>query len=97
MRTILIVGGSASGKSTIAYELEKQLSPLSATVIAMDSYYKSESDLPLVTTANSKTYRDYNCPEAFDLERMKEDIVRAKSTADVVIVEGLLTLWDEDG
>lgn len=96
MRTILIAGGSASGKSTIAYELEKQLSPLSATVIAMDSYYKSESDLPLVTTANSKTYRDYNCPEAFDLERMKEDIVRAKSTADVVIVEGLLTLWDED-
>ncbi len=95
MYTIVIAGGSASGKSTIAYELEKQLSPLSATVIAMDSYYKSESDLPLVTAQNGKTYRDYNCPEAFDLVRMKEDIKQAKSVADIVIVEGLLTLWDE--
>lgn len=96
MYTIVIAGGSASGKSTITHELEKQLSPLNVTVIAMDAYYKPESDLPLVTTANSKTYRDYNCPEAFDLVRMKKAIGEAKSTADVVIVEGLLTLWDED-
>ena len=96
MYTIVIAGGSASGKSTLAHELEKQLSPLNVTVIAMDAYYKPESDLPLVTTSNGKTYRDYNCPEAFDLERMKDAIVEARSTADVVIAEGLLTLWDED-
>lgn len=96
MQTILIAGGSASGKSTIAHKLEKQLSPLSVTVIAMDSYYKPEHELPLFTTSNDKTYRDYNCPEAFDLKRMKAEIEHAKSTADIVIVEGLLTLWDED-
>ncbi len=96
MRIILIAGGSASGKSTIAYELEKQLSPLTVAVIAMDAYYKPEHELPLVTTSNGKTYRDYNCPEAFDLERMKAEIEQAKSTADILIVEGLLTLWDEE-
>lgn len=96
MYMIVVAGGSASGKSTIAHELEKQLSPLNVTVIAMDSFYKSEAELPLVTTANGKIYRDYNCPEAFDLVRMKEDIKKAKSIADVVIVEGLLTLWYED-
>ncbi len=94
--TIVIAGGSAGGKSTIAHELKKQLSPLNTTVIAMDSYYKPEHELPLVTTPNGKTYRDYNCPESFDLGRIKEAIGKTKSTADVVIVEGLLTLWDED-
>ncbi len=96
MYTIVIAGGSASGKSTIAHELEKQLSPLNVAVIAMDSFYKPEAELPLVTTVNGKTYRDYNCPEAFDFERMKAEIERAKSAADIVIAEGLLTLWDED-
>lgn len=96
MYMIAIAGGSASGKSTIAYEMEKHLSPLNVSVIAMDAYYKPESDLPLVTAPNGKTYRDYNCPEAFDLVRMKEEIEQAKTTADVVIAEGLLTLWDEE-
>ncbi len=97
MYTIVIAGGSASGKSTIAHELEKRLSTdHRVTVIAMDSYYKSEAELPLVTTTNNKTYRDYNCPEAFDLEQMKAEIEQAKSVADILIVEGLLTLWDEE-
>ena len=95
--TIFIAGGSASGKSTLAAMLAERLSAdTRVAVVAMDSFYKPEEELPLVTAANGKTYHDYNCPEAFDLVRMKKDIAQAKSTADVVIVEGLLTLWDEE-
>ena len=95
--TVFIAGGSASGKSTLAAMLAERLSAdTRVAVVAMDSFYKPEADLPLVTAASGKTYRDYNCPEAFDLKRMKAEIEYAKSTADIVIVEGLLTLWDED-
>lgn len=96
MYTIVIAGGSASGKSTIAHELGKRLSPLRVTVLAMDSFYKPEEELPTVTAANGKTYRDYNCPAAFDIPHMKQAVAEARSAADVVIVEGLLTLWDEE-
>jgi len=93
MYTILIAGGSASGKSTLASLLSERLSAdRRVAMIAMDSFYKPEADLPLVTVANGKTYRDYNCPEAFDLVRMHEAIAAAKAEYDIVIVEGLLTL-----
>ena len=93
MQTILIAGGSASGKSTLAALLAERLSvEHRVAVIAMDSFYKPEAELPLFTVANSKTYRDYNCPEAFDLVRMHEAIAAAKADHDIVIVEGLLTL-----
>ncbi len=93
MRTILIAGGSASGKSTLAALLAERLSAdHRMVVIAMDSFYKPEADLPLVTTANGKTYRDYNAPMSFNLVRMHEAIATAKAEHDIVIVEGLLVL-----
>ncbi len=93
MQTILIAGGSASGKSTLAELLSERLSAdRRVAMIAMDSFYKSEADLPLVTVANGNTYRDYNAPASFDLVRMHETIAAAKDDHDIVIVEGLLTL-----
>ncbi|MBQ3004052.1 MAG: uridine kinase, partial [Clostridia bacterium] len=68
MTVVTIAGGSASGKSTLASALQKELP--SCAVVAMDAYYKQERDLPLVTLPNGKTYRDYNCPEAFDLAKL---------------------------
>ncbi len=92
-----IAGGSASGKSTLANALCKSLGDR-VTLLAMDSYYKPESALPLVKTANGKEYRDYNAPQSFELERLKEDIryVLDNRTHKILIVEGLLTLWDEE-
>ena len=97
MYTIIIAGGSASGKSTLAALLVERLSANQrVAVLAMDSFYKPEAELPLVTTANGKTYRDYNCPEAFDLAQMKEAIAAAKAEYDIVIVEGLLVLYEDE-
>ncbi len=90
---LFIAGGSASGKSTLATHLAERLSAEHrVAVIAMDSFYKPEADLPLVTVANCNTYRDYNAPASFDLVRMHEAIAAAKAECDIVIVEGLLTL-----
>ncbi len=90
---LFIAGGSASGKSTLAALLAERLSAeRRVTVIAMDSFYKPEADLPLVTVANGKTYRDYNAPASFDLVRMHKAITAAKADYDIVIVEGLLML-----
>lgn len=90
-----IAGGSASGKSTLAQRLYEALAPRSVRLLALDSYYKSEQELPLVTTEKGRVYRDYNCPEAFDWARFHADRLDAVRTHDIVIVEGLLTLWDE--
>ncbi len=91
-----IGGGSASGKTTLAEGLAKELAEYAVKVFHMDSCYKPEEELPLVTTAAGKTYRDYNCPEAFALEELKKDIAESVELYDLIIVEGLLTLWDED-
>lgn len=93
MQTILIGGGSASGKSALAALLTERLSAEHrVAVVAMDSFYKPDTELPLVTAENGKTYRDYNAPESFDLARLHEAITAAKADHDIVIVEGLLVL-----
>lgn len=90
---LFIAGGSASGKSTLAALLAEQLSAeRRVALVAMDSFYKPEVDLPLVTAVNGKLYRDYNAPDSFDLARLHEAITTAKAEHDIVIVEGLLVL-----
>ena len=91
-----IAGGSASGKSTLAERLASEFSPYNAKLFAMDSYYKPDSTLPLVTTENGKQYRDYNCPASFELGQLKKDIQEANGFFDIIIIEGLLTLWDDE-
>ncbi len=91
-----IAGGSASGKSTLAERLLSELSAYTVQVFHMDSYYKPEDALPLVTTQNGREYRDYNCPDSFRMDELKNDLAEADGRHDIIIVEGLLTLWDED-
>lgn len=91
-----IAGGSASGKSTLAERLVSEFSSYNTKLFAMDSYYKPESELPLAITENGKQYRDYNCPDSFELGQLKSDIQEAKNNYDIIIIEGLLTLWDSD-
>ena len=68
-KIIGIAGGSASGKSTFANYLYTDLAQHSnVKLIAMDSYFKPENELPLAFGKDKKQYRDYNCPESFDFE-----------------------------
>lgn len=93
-----IAGGTASGKSTLAAALKSRLeSRVRVTVISMDSFYKPEAELPLVTVPGGRTYRDYNCPEAFDWEALYATVERACSddAGSIVVIEGLLVLWDD--
>ena len=97
--TVGIAGGSASGKSTFSDTLEKALSPLSVRVFHMDSYFKKPEERPQsVAPVTGKTYRDDNHPTTMNLEKLSEDLSEEleKGKAQVIIIEGLLTLWDEN-
>lgn len=93
-----IAGGSASGKSTFCNILEKELSELKLKVFHMDDYFKPKnerpySEAPIVGTM----YIDDNHPETIDLLKLKLDLSNAlNNNYDVVIIEGLLTLWDKE-
>lgn len=91
-----IAGGTASGKSTLCEKLEKQLAPLRVQSIHMDTFFKWD-DLPkAVSHLNGKTYDDYNCPDTVNWEAFHQAFDAAVSGEyDVLLVEGLLVLWDE--
>lgn len=94
-----IAGGSASGKSTFSSLLEKSLDMFKVKVIHMDNYFKPEEQRPYSKAPIiKKMYIDDNHPETMDLPRLKEDLtaVADKNLYDVIIVEGLLTLYDEN-
>lgn len=85
-----IAGGSASGKSTLAKRLA---TATGATHLSMDSYYKPYHRLPDAMGTDGKVYKDFNCPEAFDTERLIRDV---KSATGNLILEGLLILHEKE-
>ena len=93
-----ISGGSASGKTTFANELEKRLKDKKIKVFHMDSYFKAESERNIVTSPiHNKQYRDDNHPASFHLNQLKQDLALAlNESIDVILIEGLLTLYDND-
>lgn len=77
MRDILIVGiagGSASGKTTVVNKI-KEFFGDGITVIGHDNYYKAHDDM----TYEERTHLNYDHPNAFDTERMIEDIKKLKA------------------
>lgn len=95
-----IAGGSAGGKSTFAGKLAESLKELSVKRISMDDYFKPSQErreAPAVILKD-RVYRDDNHPSSFDLDKMKDDVLFLKESAafDVLILEGLLTLWDDE-
>ena len=98
MFVIGIAGDSASGKSTFTERLIKELGDLKVETIHMDSFFKKREERPYVKShLNGKYYVDDNCPDTiyFDEYRKRFNELR-ESGADVLITEGLLTLWDEE-
>lgn len=94
-----IAGGSASGKSTFCACLEKLIPDLKTNFFHMDSYFKPEDDRPRsIAPVSGRAYVDDNHPLTMDLPKLNEDLTNAVESGmfDVIIVEGLLTLWDKD-
>lgn len=93
-----VAGGSASGKSTFTEILTNKLSGLKVHIFHMDNYFKEENERPHTPShINGIVYMDDNHPLTMDLSRLADDI-RAeidRSTYDIIIIEGLLTLWDD--
>ena len=97
--TIGIAGGSASGKSTLCKRLEDALAGRKLIVFHMDHYFKPASQRPFVAAPITKIkYLDDNHPTTMDLPKLKQDLSVAidEGNAEIIIVEGLLTLHDDD-
>lgn len=91
-----IAGGTASGKSTLCEKLEKQLSHLRVMSIHMDTFFKWDALPQAVSHLSGKTYDDYNCPDTVKWDEFHKAFDEAASGEyDVVLVEGLLVLWDD--
>ncbi len=76
MKDVLIVGiagGSASGKTTVVNRV-KEFFGDDITVIGHDNYYKAHDDM----TYEERAQLNYDHPNAFDTERMIDDIKSIK-------------------
>jgi len=94
-----IAGGSASGKSTLCKRLENALAGRKLITFHMDHYFKPTNERPYAEAPITKIkYIDDNHPTTMDLAQLKQDLSVAieKSRAGIIVVEGLLTLYDDD-
>ena len=94
-----ISGGSASGKTTFANNLKKALCNMDVFVIHMDSYFKPQEQRPYSEAPiTGVMYVDNNHPLTIDLPKLERDLSDAAICGkyQVVIVEGLFTLWDKN-
>jgi uridine kinase len=93
-----IAGGTASGKSTLCERLMAELNSLKVKVFHMDDYFRPEHQRPYVKAfVTGKKYIDDNHPLTMDLGKLKTDVeVSLEHGHDVIIIEGLLTLWEEN-
>ncbi|SFU87263.1 uridine kinase [Butyrivibrio sp. INlla21] len=75
-----IAGGTASGKTTIVRKIKESFGD-DIVVINHDSYYKAHNDL----SYEDRTRLNYDHPDAFDTERMIEDVKKLKNNEEVDI------------
>lgn len=74
-RIIVIAGGSASGKTTLANMLRAEYEG-QAIVISTDNYYKDQSRLSM----HERRLVNYDSPEAFDFELLREHLDLLKNS-----------------
>jgi len=92
-----IAGGSASGKSTFCEQLKNALAGHNIMVFHMDHYFKPKDMRPYVSAPiTKKMYMDDNHPTTVDLPQLKKDLSTAINDAEIIIIEGLLTLFDDE-
>lgn len=109
-----VAGGTGSGKSTVADRMIATVGHQSVAVVALDSYYKHNPDLPIEERARM----DYDHPESFDWDLLRAHVdmliggwaidvpvydfanhnrsaeVATVRPAPIIIIEGILVLWD---
>ena len=93
-----IAGGSASGKSTLCAALSERLQGISVLEFHMDEYFKPNREKPQSKSPLSgKIYTDDNHPDTMDIARLAANVREAQTSgaAQVILVEGLLTLWSD--
>lgn len=64
-----VAGGTGSGKTTLTARLKDRFGPY-VSILNHDNYYRSHSDMPLQERAKL----NYDHPDAFETDRMVEDI-----------------------
>lgn len=69
MMIIGIAGGTGSGKTTLTEKLKKEFGG-DVSVLYHDNYYRSHSDMPYEERAKL----NYDHPDAFDTQRLVQDI-----------------------
>ncbi len=100
-----LAGGSASGKSTFTAELLKQLTsgdaPLRAELFGQDKYmYRGNGGGPtLILPSTGELLPDNNHPTSADNARLLNDLLakrNADDAPDVILIEGLMTLYVDE-
>jgi len=94
-----IAGGSASGKSTFSKDLANMLEGCKIATFHMDNYFKPQDNRPrAIAPITKKVYMDDNHPTTVDLPQLRLDMTAAiaEEGLDIIIVEGLLTLHDDE-
>ena len=93
-----IAGGSGSGKSTFCDILASELKDLRVAVISTDDFYKQS--LPkIISPVSQVEYDDFNHPDALDYDKLMDYInqsLHAEEQPDVVIIEGVFTLYFDE-
>lgn len=93
-----ITGGSASGKTTICSKIAEELKHFKLKVVHMDNYFKKERP-KMKSPENHKEYDDFNHPFSFHTDRLINDLntlsESSEENLDIIIVEGLLVLYEE--
>jgi len=94
---IIIAGGSAAGKGTVAEALADALEPLTTCTVNMDRYFKPTDQLPTYLSPRiNGPHPDWNQPESFRHQELIGDVRRwvrdGAGDEDVLILEGILAL-----
>ena len=92
-----IAGGTGSGKSTFTNRLKKEFGDR-VSVIYYDNYYKAHDDMPLEEREHLNMLRSgkaIQCPVYDYSVHNRTDKTIEILPADVIIVEGILVLYDE--
>jgi uridine kinase len=64
-----VAGGTGSGKTTLTARLKERFGP-HVSILNHDNYYRSHSNMPL----EARAQLNYDHPDAFETDRMVEDI-----------------------
>lgn len=92
MAIVVGIGGvSRAGKTFLAQLISQNLSSVIIKTLPQDDFVKPVDEIPLING-----HIDWESPESIDFPRYKNAIVAASEISDIVIAEGLLSVYNPD-